>query len=403
MPPKSPTIDMHCHPSMKTWLFNSNFEDDHLAFSRDFFPTDMRVDYPKMVHGKVDLIMSAVYLTEYNLLNDCKNITQLSKTLFLLWKDMERKVERADKPDRPFEQTIEIIEHFEKKIEQASNKGCKVAVVKNYDSIETNLNKGNKIILHTIEGAHSLGRSMNGTAPDYIANLDELFNRGVCMITLGHFYSNDIVAPVEAIPDSMRKELGCLTPKDLTLGLTQAGEKVVQHMFDIGMIVDLTHSTPVARKRIFEINDSLGPNKRPLVFSHVGTNKYFNHPMNPTDDEILKIQECDGVIGIIFYTYWLMGNEEGDPFPTFIDFNPENGMEYLIRTIDHIHSLTGSFDNIAIGTDFDGFTDPPDDLYNTSKIDLFRNRLSNKYGAGDAEKILGGNVLRVLQKGWGKI
>jgi len=402
MPVKLPTIDMHCHPSMKTWLFNANFEDDHWSFSKDFFPTDMRVDYPKLKKGKVDVIMNSFYLPEYNLFKDCKNITQLTNLLFGLWKDLKQKVEGNESPTRAFEQTLEMISHFEKKIKKAKRKGCKVVVAKSYRSLVGNIRRGNKVILHTIEGAHSLGRKIKGKSPDYIEHLNEFYRHGVCMITLGHFYKNDIVAPVEAIPHAMRKKLGCKAKKDLTLGLTKVGKDVVKNMLEMGMIVDLTHSTPVARKTIFDINSSRGSKSRPLVFSHAGTYKYFNHPMNPTNEEILKIQECNGVIGIIFYNYWLTGKEEGDPMPTFIDFTPEYGIKHIVNTIDHIKKVTGSYDNIAIGTDLDGFTDPPDELYNISKMDVLRKKLHKKYGPTIAKKILGGNALRVLKEGWGR-
>lgn len=63
-----------------------------------------------------------------------------------------------------------------------------------------------------------------------------------------------------------------------------------------------------------------------------------------------------------------------------------------------------------IGTDFDGFTDPPDDLPDSSFLDRVTLRiiwgLKNDYGLDDANmeaaarKILGGNALRVLQAGW---
>ncbi|MEN8193338.1 MAG: membrane dipeptidase [Bacteroidota bacterium] len=397
-----PIIDIHCHPSIKTWLFNSNFEDDHWSFSRDFFPTDMRCDYPKMKEGKVDLIMSAHYLTENNLITDCKNIKGLSKVLFFLWKNLKKKIESKSSPTKAFEQTMEIIKHFEKKINKAKKKGCKIEIARSKKSMQNNLSKGNKVILHTIEGAHSLGRKIKGVSPNYIDHIDQFFKKGVCMITLGHFYKNDIVAPVESIPHAMKKKLGCTIKKNLSLGLTKVGEDVVKHMLDIGMIIDLTHATPVARKKIYRINESRGDKKRPLVFSHVGVYKHFNHPMAPTDEEILKIQDCGGVIGVIFYNYWLIGKEEGDPVPTFIDFKKEYGMQHVIKTIDHIGKVTGTFENISIGSDLDGFTDPPDDLYNLAKMDSLRKRLVKKYGVAVSRKILGGNALRVLMNGWGR-
>lgn len=122
--------------------------------------------------------------------------------------------------------------------------------------------------------------------------------------------------------------------------------------------------------------------------------------MSPDDEEILKIKECNGMIGIIFMNYWLTGKEE-KPLLWHKDF----GFDNILRSIKHIVAITGSFDHVGIGTDFDGWADPPDDYYDASMLGEFKHRLvleRNKLGATeeDIEKITGGNLLRVLKEGW---
>ncbi|NIV03059.1 MAG: peptidase, partial [Calditrichae bacterium] len=71
-------------------------------------------------------------------------------------------------------------------------------------------------------------------------------------------------------------------------------------------------------------------------------------------------------------------------------------------TLKHLQNVGGS-DCPAIGTDFDGFTDPPDDLKDMSQLPLLTDALSKAgFSSADIEKILGENILRVLQNGWGK-
>jgi membrane dipeptidase len=63
----------------------------------------------------------------------------------------------------------------------------------------------------------------------------------------------------------------------------------------------------------------------------------------------------------------------------------------------------GGVDCIAIGSDLDGFTDPLDDLKDASEMPRLTQRLlQNGFAETAIQKILGGNVLRVLQEGWGR-
>ncbi|MCU0304938.1 MAG: membrane dipeptidase, partial [Thermoanaerobaculales bacterium] len=61
----------------------------------------------------------------------------------------------------------------------------------------------------------------------------------------------------------------------------------------------------------------------------------------------------------------------------------------------------GGIDTVALGTDFDGFTDPPDDLDDPSKMPLLTQALlSAGLSEPEVEKVLGRNMERVLRAGW---
>jgi microsomal dipeptidase-like Zn-dependent dipeptidase len=392
-------IDAHCHPALNSWLFDSNFQTNHPTFSKDTFPVQTTVDYPKMKKGQVDAILSSAYLPESPLLHEADPSGMVRSTLEFLFK-VHDKAENNDFPDQPFEQTMRILDHFEDKIELARQKGCNIQIARNFSELNSNIAGGIKTVLHSVEGGHSLGRAVSGKYPDYIKNVDGLFDKGVSLLTLTHFYENDIAAPVIGMPPSFIKSLKLSDTRDLSKGLTETGKQVVSHMFDIGMIVDVTHCTPKAREEVFAINDLRGNNRRPVVFSHVGIWDMFNNPMNPTQDEILKIKDCGGIIGIIFENYWLIGKEEKDPIP-FIELKEEPGIGHVVNMIEGIHSITGTYDNVSIGSDLDGFTDPPDDLYNIARFKFLNDKIVERFGNEAADKIMGGNIFRVLQNGWG--
>ncbi len=381
--------DLHCHPILKYFLFNLHFEDNHKT-SKEFNPLSMRVDIPKLLKSNTGLILSSVYLPEKNLILDCKTFKDLYNLLKIFYKDAENKFEKSGKA---FNQTKKILKDFEDEILEINPGNNLVQIVKSRGELAESLKQNKISIVQTIEGAHSLGRELDDEK-EYLDNLEYFFDQGIASITLAHFFPNDITNTVGGIPPSISKIAGCDNKFNPGVGLSGIGKKVVNRMLELGMIVDLTHSNLKTRAEVFEINEEYS---RPLIFSHVGIKKYFDHPMNPDDDEILKIKNCGGVIGIIFSNYWLSGKEE-----SFFSFSPEKGIEKIIGIIEHIRDVTGSYENIAIGSDLDGFTDPPDDLEDNSKMKYLYEELSKKFPEEEVKKIMFYNTLRVLEEGWGK-
>ncbi len=81
----------------------------------------------------------------------------------------------------------------------------------------------------------------------------------------------------------------------------------------------------------------------------------------------------------------------------------KNGMDLIVKTIKHI-AEKGGIDSVAIGSDYDGFTDPPDDIKDTSEYPKLLQALENEgFSSGDIEKVFMKNALRVFESGWGKL
>ena len=72
----------------------------------------------------------------------------------------------------------------------------------------------------------------------------------------------------------------------------------------------------------------------------------------------------------------------------------------VIQNIRHIYRVGGE-DCVAFGSDFDGMTDPPDDLKEPGDLpNLTAALMVDGYTPEQIKKFLGGNVQRVLQEGW---
>jgi membrane dipeptidase len=368
-------VDLHAHPSLKVSLFNRVLTSRFRA-SRSFDPFGVRTDFPKLKQGGLDVLLSTVYAPEKGILEECQYLRLLRYVMPLAWKRVFSRTY--------FEVTMDMLDAMERQVKEAREGATGKPIAKmvfSVQQLDDLLSQGDDrpmAVVHNIEGAHSLD--------GHLDNLQRLFDRGVAYLTLAHFYENEAVHPCFPYPESVQN-LGCFKgDRNLALGLKEFGEQVIEKMIELGMILDIVHCTPPARKRIFDIAGT----RLPLIASHVGAYEVNPSPYNLKDWEIRKIAETGGVVGVIFMNYWLMPHET------------KRGVNFIARTLNHFVNIAG-IEHVAIGSDFDGFTDPPDDLKDASQFPKLTQRLiAEGYSREQIRKIWGGNALRLLREGWGK-
>lgn len=378
-------IDLHIHPSMQQALFRRNLGVRYII-NRSIHanPLAVRASFPRMRDGGYDVILSTVHVPEKGLLKDFP-ILNLFR---ILRPDLFKKLLLAP----PYDATNRLLDDMEKAVAQTSGYTW-AKMVRSVEDLSEILAmpKGSRpiAVIHSVEGAHSLG-GKQASDEGVMRNLDALFNRGVVSLILAHFYPNRVVNPCFPFPEDIARIARRSTLwRDLTLGLTDLGKQVVERMIELGMLIDISHCTPVARKQIYDIVDASGK-RVPLLASHVGAYEINPSPYNLADWEIRRIARDGGVAGVIFMPYWLMPKES------------RHGINYISRHIQHMIDAGGE-DCVGIGTDFDGFTTPPDDLDTASHMPRITQRLLiDGHSPDRIKKILGGNALRVICEGWGR-
>jgi membrane dipeptidase len=76
---------------------------------------------------------------------------------------------------------------------------------------------------------------------------------------------------------------------------------------------------------------------------------------------------------------------------------PRVEWDKVVEHIEHAVKIAG-IDHVGLGSDFDG-ADMPLGLEDASKLPMLTNGLLAKgYSEGDVQKILGGNLLRVMEQ-----
>jgi len=254
-----------------------------------------------------------------------------------------------------------------------------------------------------MEGGHMIN--------DDLAQLRKYAALGVRYLTLTHFKNNNWA-------DSS-------TDKPAHNGLTPFGKDVVRELNKLGMMVDISH---VADKTFY---DALEITKAPVIASHSSCRAIAHHPRNMTDDMLRALAKNGGVVMINYEVSFLSeeyrvasdkasggvvaqlaalskkcGGDEACSTLESARINteamnsgalPRVNWEKIIEHIDHAVKVAGA-DHVGLGSDFDGAT-MPIGMEDASKLPKITEALIKKgYSDADIEKILGGNILRVMEQ-----
>jgi membrane dipeptidase len=174
-------------------------------------------------------------------------------------------------------------------------------------------------------------------------------------------------------------------------GLTEFGVRLVQEMNRLGMIVDIAHLAPAG------VSDVLATSEAPVVASHANAHALCPVPRNLSDAQLAGLAQTGGVIGVTYVPDFIRDGANtaaGNDLVT---------LDMLLDHVDHIVQVIG-IDHVGLGSDFDGFTDPPPEgLKDVSCVPNVTAALIERgYSAEAVRKILGGNWLRVIRQVIGK-
>ena len=259
---------------------------------------------------------------------------------------------------------------------------------------------GKKIVLKSIENAYPLGTNIN--------RLDMFYDRGVRMLGIVHFKNNQF-ADSSTDPDGPRWH-----------GLSPAGRALVERANRLGMIIDASHASDTVLAQLIELS------KTPVVLSHSGAKKLYDHPRNVPDHLLVKLAESGGVIQINSFPAYLKkpaeDAERADKLTALFAEQRENPAQTVAavqafiakrRALDHAHpkdhadfelvmdhllhvlDLIGP-DHVGIGLDWDG-GGGVNGLHDVAGLQKITDRLLQAgYSVEDIEKIWSGNLLRLL-------
>lgn len=250
--------------------------------------------------------------------------------------------------------------------------------------------------------AHQEGKlawvpSIEGAAPieNELDRIDILYGLGVRLLGITYSESNALGSGLKEKRDG---------------GLTVFGRQAVERMNKLGMAIDCSHTGSLTTLDVIEHST------KPIFLSHVGARALWDSKRLTPDDVLKACAAKGGVIGI-----------EAAPHTTITHKHPVHNLDPYMEHFEYIKDLVG-IDHVAFGPDtlygdhvglhhafagnlstkgtqasrefpevdyVEGLENPTEAMHN-----ILRWLVKHNYSTMDIQKVLGQNILRVLEEVW---
>jgi membrane dipeptidase len=182
-------------------------------------------------------------------------------------------------------------------------------------------------------------------------------------------------------------------------GLTAFGVEAVERMNKVGMAISTSHSSPQTTLDVCEVTD------KPIFDTHALAQGAGIGKRGSSDEELEAIADTGGVIGVLSSTHLPSIETYMEHFEYLVDlvgidhvaFGPDvlyGDHTDLLRVLADFHDM--SLPETSLENEYVKGLENPTEAWNN----IPRWLVSQGYSDGEIEKVLSGNILRVLEEAW---
>jgi membrane dipeptidase len=296
----------------------------------------------------------------------------------------------------PADSVTQVLEQIDVVHRMAAKYPTHLALALTADDVERARRERKIASLVGMEGGHSINSSL-GT-------LRMLYQLGARYMTLTH--SRNVPWADSA------------TDTPVNDGLSPFGVEVIREMNRLGMLVDLSHTSPATMADVLDVA------RAPVIFSHSSAKAITNVPRNVPDDILRRLPANGGIVMVTFVPSFISQEvadygvresaerqrltgqfgqdtaavERGLTAWRQANTEPRASLLQVADHIDHIRKVAG-IDHVGLGSDFDGISSVVVGLEDVSTYPwLLGELVSRGYSDDDIRKITYRNALRVLRQ-----